>query len=155
LVVKRKLTKLATTITGTIAASDTTLRITVVLIGVLVIATFTAAIIQIMPIVGWTGGIAREIAKPTAAPVKQWEDESSRKPECKVQLTASILAKAIISNIVTPNVEPVSTMVLISFHQNSVWGKAKAIMPIDNPPAWRVRLCACGGTHSVTNATED
>ncbi len=51
-VVNRKLTKLAVAITGTIDVFDSTLRMTVVLIGVLVIATFTAAIMQIMPMVG-------------------------------------------------------------------------------------------------------
>ncbi len=56
-------------ITDTIAVSESTLRITVVLIGVLVIATFTAAIMQTMAIVGWICGTARATAKPTAAPI--------------------------------------------------------------------------------------
>ncbi|MEC4818747.1 MAG: hypothetical protein SAK29_36565 [Scytonema sp. PMC 1069.18] len=50
--VKRKLTKLAMAITGIIAVPESTLKITVVLIGVLVIATFTAPIIQTIASVG-------------------------------------------------------------------------------------------------------
>jgi len=62
-----------------------------------VIATLTAAIMQIMPIVGCSCGTAEKW--PNRLPnIEQREDESSRKPECRVQLTATILA-AIISNI--------------------------------------------------------
>ena len=57
----KKLVRLEITITGTMAVSDNTLRITVVLIGVLVIATLTAAIIQTIAIVGWTWGMPKAI----------------------------------------------------------------------------------------------
>ena len=44
--------KLEMMMIGTIIESESTLRITVVLMGIFVIATFTAAIMQIMPTVG-------------------------------------------------------------------------------------------------------
>ena len=50
--VNTKLTKLAITSTGTIAAPEAAVRITVVLTGVLVIATLSAAIMQSIPMVG-------------------------------------------------------------------------------------------------------
>jgi hypothetical protein len=67
-VVKRKLVKVAITITGTIEVSVITLKITGVLIRVLVIATFTAAIKQTIPTVGWIWRNVREIANPTTDP---------------------------------------------------------------------------------------
>jgi hypothetical protein len=52
--------------------------------SVLVGATLTAAIIQIMPIVGWMCGTARAIAKPHCrANVEQWKDESA--PQTRVE----------------------------------------------------------------------
>jgi len=81
------------------------------------------------------------------ANIEQREDESSRKPECRVQLTASILAAAIISNIVIPNVAPVSTIVSISFRQKQRLGKTNQSM--DNPPSGEHKY---GGRYTHSSA---
>ncbi len=67
-VVSKKLTIHEIRITGTIDVLDKMLRITVVLIGVFVMATVTAAIMHIILIVGWSCGNLNESANPTTVP---------------------------------------------------------------------------------------
>ena|GEM_PF-7007890 len=96
LVVRKKLVRLAATITGSIAIPDRVVSKILVLTGVLVTATFIAAIMHNIESgagIDWCDNI--ETARPSEAPIKNiGKIKPPRNPEWSVQPTEIIFASA-------------------------------------------------------------